>query len=108
MTTATSPTTHRVRLSAAMVGNVAHPSVWLDAEAQDELGALTWVPGRSYSVLVGTTDALSFVADNVADYLNDDPQGLALRGSRRDSFVAIERRIRAALAGVPYSAAFTA
>lgn len=102
MPTTPSPTT-RVRLSCAMVANAQHPSVWLDDEAQAELGQLVWEPGRSYSVLVGTREALSFMADNAQDYLIDTPE---VTGSKRDSFVAIDRRIRAALDGVPYSSAY--
>lgn len=84
------PTTHptvRVPLSLPMVANVQHPSVWLDSEAQDELGGLTF----QGLVLVATPDALDFMAENVLDYLQD----ANLSGMKLNSFVAIHKRLSA-------------
>lgn len=92
------PTT-TIPLSAAMIANAQGPEVWLDDEAQAELGTVTVQGCR----LVGAPDALLFMADNAEDYVLDAD----LRGSRRDSYLAIAKRIRFGLAnpGVRYTSA---
>lgn len=98
-TQAPAPGLVRAELSAAQLNNVQHPSVWLDDEDQAELGQLVIVG----ATLWGTPDAFAFMADNAEDYLADPySAGYTLRGSRRDSFVAIAKRLDAAAEGRPY------
>lgn len=99
--TTTAPTAGLVRaeLSAAQLRNVQQPSIWLDDEAQAELGELVVVG----ATLWGTPAAFAFMADNAEDMLTDtDDTDAMLRGSRRDSIVAIAKRLDAAAEGRPY------
>jgi hypothetical protein len=85
-----------------MLANATTESVWLDAEAQAELGEVQVVGSR----LVGAPEALLFMADNAEDYA----QEAGLRGSRLDSHLALAARIRFAVAnpGVRYTASAAA
>lgn len=100
MTTTSAPTGHlRSELSAAQLRNVQQPSIWLDDEAQAELGELVIIG----ATLWGTAEAFAFMAANAEDLLTDtDDTDAMLRGSRRDSIVAIAKRLHAAAEGRPY------
>lgn len=86
-------TTHRCRLSPPQLAKVLGPHVWLDDEAQAELGELV-VEGH---FVIGTPDALVFMAENAEDYLVDHPE---LSGMVAWSWRAIAERLRRAADGL--------
>lgn len=84
---ATTTATYRCRLSPPQLAKVLGPHVWLDDEAQAELGELV-VDG---AFVIGTPDALAFMADNAEDYLVEHPE---LAGMVAWSWRAIAERLR--------------
>lgn len=84
----------RSEFSRPQLAKVLGEHVWLDDEAQAELGELQVVGLAVW----GTAEAFDFMACNAEDYVTDHPE---LRGSVRDSWVAIARRLRRAIDGLP-------
>lgn len=87
-------TTYRCRLSQPQLAKVLGPEVWLDDEAQAELGELV-VDGLA---VIGTPDALRFMAENAEDFLTCHPE---LSGMVAWSWRAIAQRLHRAADGLP-------
>lgn len=92
MTTSTT----ECRLSANQFAKVTGPHVWLDDEDQAELGELT----TRGLVVIGTPEALRFMADNADDYLTEYQHTMS-NHMVPWSWRAVSQRLRRAADGLP-------
>lgn len=85
--------------SRNQLAKVTHESVWLDDEAQAELGEVHLV---GYS-LWATPEAMEYMAQNIIGWLVDEGDHLAPMSSVRSSWTSVARILFAA-SGLPVQA----